>query len=150
MHRKRKDVEKVEVNVCIYAFDLLYLNGQSLLELSLDERRKVLFANFQEIPTKFAYVQYQDVASFEDVETLLYESIKVGCEGLMVKTLHTRAQYEPNSRTFNWLKLKKDYMDDTSLGDSVDVVPIGAYYGTGKRTGVYGSYILAIYNQDTA
>ena len=68
----------------------------------------------------------------------------------MIKTLHQRAQYEPNSRTFNWLKLKKDYMDDTSLGDSVDVVPIGAFYGTGKRTGTYGSYILAIYNQDTA
>ncbi len=39
-------------------------------------------------------------------------------------------------------------MDNTSLGDSVDVVPIGAYHGSGKRVGVFGSFILAVYNSE--
>jgi DNA ligase-1 len=42
--------------------------------------------------------------------------------------------------------LKKDYIN--GLGDTLDVVPIGAYFGVGKRTGLYGSFLLATYNSD--
>ena len=153
-HRSRVNVElaNIEVKVCIFPFDIMYLNGENLINKSLYERRQILFDVVKEVPGRLQFVEYKNVSLFEDIESLLLESVKIGCEGLMVKTLHDNACYEPARRSLNWLKLKKDYITDTNgqtkMTDSVDLVPIGAYFGTGKRVGVYGSYLLAVYDAE--
>ena len=73
--------------------------------------------------------------------------ILVGCEGLMIKTMEDNSAYEPCIRSYRWLKLKRDYLEQ-SLSDSLDLVIIAAKYGEGKRTGVFGTFLLASYNAE--
>ena len=147
--RARKDVaiSDITVQVIYCAFDLMFLNGHSLLSYSLAERRKLLHACFMSIPNKFTFAQSFVSSDVEEISTFLNESVNGGCEGLMVKVLEgPESIYEPSRRSLNWLKLKKDYMD--GLTDSFDLVPIGAWHGKGKRTGVFGAYLLACYDPE--
>merc|ERR1711871_515537 len=107
--RSKKDTkeEDIKIQVIMTAFDLLYLNGESLLQKPLGERRKLLLENFQEVEGKFTFAIGKDAKNMSEIEEFLDESIKGNCEGLMVKTLYKDATYEPSKRSLNWLKSRK-------------------------------------------
>ena len=144
--RARKDVsiDNVKVAVCVYVFDILYVDGKSYLQEPLTTRREALYKSLMPIPTKLEFALAKTSNDVEELTTFLDESVEAGTEGLIVKTLAD--SYEPSKRSSHWLKLKKDYID--GVGDTFDCVPIGAWYGRGKRTGVFGSFLLAVYNAD--
>ncbi|KAF1911757.1 hypothetical protein BDU57DRAFT_460542 [Ampelomyces quisqualis] len=150
MTRKRKDVkvEDVKVKVCVFAFDILYLNGEALVNKSFRERRDHLQDAFIPAEGEFALAKYGNTNELEEIQILLEDSVKASCEGLMVKMLDgPESSYEPSKRSQNWLKVKKDYL--AGVGDSLDLVVLGAYYGKGKRTSWYGAFLLACYNPKT-
>lgn len=148
-HRGRKNIAEkdVRIPVCVFAFDVLYFNGEPQLAKTLQERRQVLWAAFHPLPAAFAFATFLDSDNVEDMQKFLDKAIADGCEGLMVKTLEEEATYTPAKRSHFWLKLKKDYMDGVT--DTLDLVPIAAFYGKGKRTGVFGGFLLACYDPES-
>jgi len=146
MHRRRKyDIAKTveQYPITVNLFDLMYLNGRDLLNSTYEERRKRL----EEITTENDFVRLVPrtiVRSENEIEDFLENAINAGCEGLMLKVLD--APYRAGARGSNWLKLKREYRNE--LGDSLDLVVIGAFFGRGRRTGKYGTLLLATYNQE--
>ena len=55
--------------------------------------------------------------------------------------------YEPDLRSSAWLKLKKDYME--SIGDSLDLIPIGAWHGNGRKAQWWSPVLLALWDPET-
>ncbi|GBP98391.1 DNA ligase 1 [Eumeta japonica] len=148
--RKRKDAstQDIKVQVCVFVFDLLYLNGRALVREPLAERRRLLREHFREHPGQWQFAKGRDCKVIEEVQECLEEAVRGSCEGLMVKSLSgSDATYEIARRSHNWLKLKKDYLE--GAGDSIDAVVIGGYHGRGKRVGVFGGFLLATYDPET-
>lgn len=90
-NRAKKNVEigNIKVNVCLFAFDLMYLNGQSLLDRYLRERREHLKSLFTEISNRFTWVRSIDATSSdtEPIFTFFNDALASKCEGIMVKVL---------------------------------------------------------------
>ena len=147
MHRRRK--HKLEQAILDYPitvnfFDLLYYNGNDFLEKPYSERRKNLESIIKE--NNFArLIPMSIVKKEEDISEILENSINSGCEGLMLKVLNS--PYRAGTRGNNWLKLKREYQNE--LGDSLDLVVVGAFFGRGRRTGKYGTLLLSTYNSES-
>jgi DNA ligase 1 len=87
--RKDVDIHTIQVEVCLFSFDLMFLNGQSLLDRPFRERRGLLRSMFIEKQHRFTWVKSLDATS-ADSETVLEffkSATDLKCEGIMVKVL---------------------------------------------------------------
>ncbi|OGM41389.1 putative DNA ligase I [Aspergillus bombycis] len=87
--KKNVDIGTIKINVCLFSFDLMYLNGTPLLDRSFRERRELLRSLFVEIPNRFTWVKSFDATSADSEAVLEFfkGATDTKCEGIMVKVL---------------------------------------------------------------
>jgi DNA ligase-1 len=145
--RRKYDVEdiKKEVPVCLYVFDLLKFKDESYIDKSLPVRRKKLEEIIVE-KDELRLVKSVLIYSIDELIEFFNEARNNGTEGIMAKSIDENSIYQAGNRGYKWLKLKG--LEGGKLKDSIDVVLVGAFYGRGRRKGVYGTYIGAVYDPD--
>jgi len=147
IQRKRiYDIENKikEIPLHLFAFDLLYLNKKSYLNISYEKRQKKL----KEILKNSEFISPAKriiSKSEEDLEKFFEESIEQGLEGIVAKSLNSN--YIAGARKFSWIKMKRSYRGE--LSDSLDLVIIGYFNGKGSRAVFrFGGLLCAVYNKE--
>jgi len=148
-HRRGRkyEIEKAieEYPVVLFLFDILYLDGEDLTQRPYPERREILERVIE--PTervKFAHRLVSD--DIDEIKEFFNKAIEDGCEGLVAKNIGKESIYRAGAREFLWIKYKRDYK--VEMGDTVDLVVVGAFAGKGKRRGTYGALLMAAYNPE--
>jgi len=125
-----------QIPVELQLFDVIYLNGQSLIDLPYIERRKKLAEIVGHIPLTKQIIT-KDPA---EAEQFLKEALNKGHEGLVAKKLDS--PYTPGIRGKRWFKIKRTL-------DSLDLVIVAAEWGYGRRHNWLSDYYLAARDTET-
>lgn len=133
-----------ELPLVLEAFDLLYVDGKDLTALPQHERRAELSRRIR--PGGRIRLTPGIVAeSAEELEAFFEEGIARGLEGTIVKRLD--APYTPAGRSYDWIKLKRNYRGE--LSDTIDLALVGYIRGRGARARLgIGSLLGAVYNAE--
>jgi DNA ligase-1 len=126
-----------EVPVVLVIFDLLWLDGRTLLDDPLETRRRLLEGLGLQHP--FLLARVEESTGPDDLDRIFTETRARGNEGLMVKD--PLSPYTPGRRGLAWLKLKRPLA-------TLDVVVTAVEWGHGKRKGVLSDFTFAV--KDTA
>jgi DNA ligase-1 len=127
-----------EIPLVLYLFELLYDDGEDLMEVPQAERRARLAKLFR--PTARVKMTEAIVTDKRAVEEKFFkQAIRAAQEGLVAKD--PDAPYIPGRRTEHWLKIKPAF-------ETLDVVIVGGIYGSGRRRGLLSSLIVAVRHRD--
>ncbi len=122
-----------DVPVAFVIFDLLWMNGHSLLRTPLRERREQLGTLV--LPSQFQKAKVTPARSANEIEEAFHDARRRWNEGLMIKD--PESFYLPGTRGMHWFKLKRELA-------TLDVVVVAAELGHGKRNDVLSDYTFAV------
>jgi len=132
--RKQVDAElRRQVPVVLVIFDVLWLDGRTLLDEPLTTRRQLLEGLGLEHP--YLLARLEEATDPQHLDRIFAETRERGNEGLMVKD--PLSPYTPGRRGLAWLKLKRPLA-------TLDVVVTAVEWGHGKRRGVLSDYTFAV------
>lgn len=124
---------RLDVPVVLVIFDLLYLDGRTLLDEPLSARRRLLES--LEVQRPFLNARVESASTADDLDRIFIATRERGNEGLMLKD--PSSPYTPGRRGLAWLKLKRPLA-------TLDVVVTAVEWGYGKRKGVLSDYTFAV------
>ena len=124
-------MEKIELVPRV--FDILYLDGETLMDRPLGERRTIL----EEVLGAHVAEQFR-VGDAAAAEAIYADALALGHEGVMVKVLDS--PYTPGVRGRLWVKVKPGV-------ETLDLAVVGAEWGEGRRAKMFGSFLLAVQDQ---
>jgi len=137
--RKQVDAElRRQVPVVLVIFDVLWLDGRTLLDEPLTTRRQLLEGLGLEHP--YLLARLEEATDPQHLDRIFAETRERGNEGLMVKD--PLSPYTPGRRGLAWLKLKRPLA-------TLDVVVTAVEWGHGKRRGVLSDYTFAVKDTGT-
>jgi len=134
--RRRYDIEKMVYKIPLkpYFFDILYLNGEILVEKPYVDRWNIL----SKIVDKDLLAERIITENIQTAKSFLKKAESLGHEGIMAKRLDS--DYTPGIRGKKWFKIKP--------ADTLDLVIVGAEWGHGRRRGWLSDYYLAVYDDE--
>ncbi|MFQ6020988.1 MAG: ATP-dependent DNA ligase [Candidatus Aenigmatarchaeota archaeon] len=134
IHRKY-DIGRMtkEIPIEMNLFDITYLNGKLYFNEPLKTRLKALEKIIKVKKGKFQIAARLETKNYKKAEEFYKKSLKAGHEGVVVKNLN--AHYRIGRHVGHWWKVKPEL-------ENLDLTIIGATWGTGKRTGWLGSFVL--------
>lgn len=148
MLRKRKhgvEGASSDTPVKAFVFGVMYKDGESLTEMDTLSRVEILEDMLKGVSGDILLAETRRVRKVSELEELFSDLVDKGLEGLIVKKVE--GGYLPGTRNFDWLKLKKSMFK--ALVDTVDLVVMGYYYGSGKRANFgIGAILGGIYNKE--
>ena len=148
MQRRRRYSVKdkmVEIPVKAFTFDILSLEGSSLITRETKERLNALKKVLNGTRGGIELAESREVSTEKEVKKYFDECVREGLEGIIVKQLD--GGYKPGVRNFEWVKLKKSMERD--LIDTVDMAIVGYYYGSGRRSSLgLGAILVAVFNSE--
>jgi len=152
--RKRKyevDKKAKEIPLKYFVFDILYKDGESLLSLSLEKRRKILEETLSATNKRIVLTPQIITNNPEELRRFYDEQVAKGLEGAVVKKW--QAAYEPGRRGYTWVKFKAEKKGKRGgrLADTLDCVVMGYYKGKGKRAAFgIGAFLVGIRESESS
>ncbi len=140
--QRKHDIGRMVREIPIQAnlFDVVYADGEQLFDKPLKERRKVLEKIIRPVEG-FGIIEQLVTKDLKKAEKFYNDALEARQEGVMVKDLD--AVYIPGRNVAGgWLKVKPTM-------ENLDLVIVGATWGTGKRSGWLTSFVLAVRDPDT-
>ncbi len=147
IQRKRKyGVQEAsrEYPLYLFGFDVMYKDGETLLDRPYRERRRLLEDLLRD-QSRIQPSEKIETDSAEELERFFESCVERGLEGIVAKDLN--APYIAGARKWSWIKLKRSYRGE--LSDTIDVVILGYYKGRGKRSQFgLGGILVGVYDPD--
>lgn len=147
MQRRRKysvGQKRESIPVKAFVFDILSCEGESLILKDTKERVELLEKKLASTPEGIELADSKVSNGKEELIKYFKKYVNEGLEGVIVKQFE--GGYKPGRRNFEWIKIKKSI--DKELVDTVDMVIVGYYFGSGRRTDLgLGAIFCGILNE---